>query len=90
MNIKVVEKVIVNCLEICNAAKLSREELIVTLAQLLIRSGYSIYWGFENPVIDKPEKINKEIADKLNLSVNTVKCHIQKISSITDLKRKAC
>lgn len=30
---------------------------------------------------------NKEIADKLNLSVNTIKCHIQKISSITELKR---
>lgn len=30
---------------------------------------------------------NKDIAEKMSLSVNTVKCHIQKISSVTSLKR---
>jgi len=65
MKMKVVEKVIESCLRIANTAGLNREELVVVLAQLLIRSGFSIHWGYEDPKEEKPTKINKEMADKL-------------------------
>ena len=65
---KKIERVITDCLKIISSAKLTRENLVVTLGQILIRSGYSIHWGYEDPKIEQPETINKEMAEDLYVS----------------------
>lgn len=62
---KKIEEVVCDCLKLTNEAKFSREELVVFLAQMLIRSGYSIHWGYENPRIEAPEKVNKGMINDL-------------------------
>jgi hypothetical protein len=62
---KKIESTVTGCLELVNKAKLSREELIVLLGQMLIRSGYSVHWGFEDPIAERPEKITIEKAEQL-------------------------
>ena len=55
-----VESTIQKCLDEMQNSKLSREETLVLLAQLLIRSGYSFYYQFENKISaeDRPNKIS--------------------------------
>ncbi len=62
---KVVDKVVFDCISRLNKDKLSREELIVALGQMLIRVGYSIHWSHEVPVDGRPDSISAEIAEKL-------------------------
>jgi hypothetical protein len=63
--IKAVEKAIAECIETLNNARLSREELVVALGQLLIRSGYSVHWNLENPGTERPEKVDQTTANNL-------------------------
>lgn len=65
MKPKVVERTISDCLGIINKTKPTRENLVIILAQLLIRSGYSVHWGHEDPVAERPEKIDKDMAEQL-------------------------
>ena len=62
---KKIEGTVVACIDAITKAKLTREELVVTLGQLLIRSGYSVHWGYETPGTEKPERIDKEMAEEL-------------------------
>ncbi len=76
---KKLEGSITDCLETINNAKLSREELVVVLGQLLIRSGYSVYWGYENPGTERPDKVTKEIAEDLYISTPSTGSTLMKI-----------
>ena len=76
---KKVEETIKGCLELVNKAKLSREELVVALGQMLIRSGYSVHWGHEDPVAERPEKIDRETAEQLYMSSPSTGTTLMKI-----------
>lgn len=76
---KKVEEAIHDCLGRINQIKPSREELVVTLAQLLIRSGYSVYWGYEDPVAERPERIDKDTAEQLYTSSPSTGTTLMKI-----------
>jgi hypothetical protein len=76
---KKVESSIVNCINILNKAKLSREELIVVLGQLLIRSGYSIHYLYEEKDSERPDKINQETANKLYFKKFTTGTTLMKV-----------
>lgn len=76
---KKIERAVVACIDLITKARLSREELVVVLGQMLIRSGYSIHWGYENPGIEKPEKISKDMAEDLYISNPTTGTTLMKI-----------
>lgn len=76
---KRVEKAITGCVNVLTDSKLSREELVVVLGQLLIRSGYSIYWGYEEPMAERPEQVSKEMADELYMGNPTTGTTLLKV-----------
>lgn len=76
---KKVERAVVGCIDLITKAGLSREELVVTLGQLLIRSGYSVHWGYEDPMTEKPERISKEEAEELYVKNPTTGTTLMKI-----------
>ncbi len=77
--IKRIEEVVTNCITQINTKKLSREELIVTLGQLLIRSGYSVHWGLETPRTERPESVDQKIAEDLYSSNPTTGTTLMKV-----------
>lgn len=62
-----VSKLIQQCLTLTHQAKLSREEIVTLLGQLLIRVGYSLYFQYENPAPKdkRPLKIEAKEAARL-------------------------
>jgi len=76
---KKVESAIHDCLSRINQIKPSREELVITLAQLLIRSGYSVHWGYENPMTECPSRIDKDTVEQLYVSSPSTGTTLMKI-----------
>jgi len=62
---KKLDRTIDACLATINKMKLTREEVILTLAQLLIRAGYSFYYKLEMPTDSPPEKVTRNEVEKL-------------------------
>ena len=64
---KRLSKLIQQSLTLMDQAKLSREEIITLLGQLLIRVGFSLHYQYENPTPEasRPPKILPEEAERL-------------------------
>jgi hypothetical protein len=62
---KLVEGLLDECIEAVNRDKLTQEELIVFIGQLVINSGHALYYKTERKEAQRPEKITYELANKL-------------------------
>jgi len=66
-------------LTLITKAKLSREEVVIVIAQILIRTGYSFYQKYEDGKVELPSRIEKEFADKLYFEDPTTGTTLMKI-----------
>ncbi len=67
------------CISAINQSKISEEELVVFVGQLVIHSGYSLYYKFERKGIELPEKVTYELANELMESDPTTGASLMKI-----------
>lgn len=69
-----------SCIELINQARLTREEMVLFLSQLLSRIGASIHWGIENPQGERPQRMTYELAKKLYFENPTTGTTILKVA----------
>jgi hypothetical protein len=77
--IKKANKVISECLDLLGKAKLSREEMVLVLGQLMIRVGYSIHFNHEAKGSERPKQMNMELASKMYFERLTTGTTLMKI-----------
>jgi hypothetical protein len=75
-----VESLIQETLSKINHSKLSREEIVVYLSEILTRIGYSLYYRYERPKEEKPTgKLSGERIERLWLEDPTPGSSLMKL-----------
>jgi len=78
MKKKKVQKTIHSILQELNSIKPTREELLVILGQVLVNSGYSVYYSIESQK-EAPEKVTAEQAQGLYFNEPTLGTTLMKL-----------
>ena len=77
---KVVERLVQESLSGINDSGLSKEEIIVFLSEILTRIGYSLYYRYERPDIERPKgKLEGPEIERLWLEDSTAGSSLMKL-----------